>query len=72
MLTKIEANRIRGLVARKVRCERALWALNSDNANGVDFGDAYRQQVIANLKAADEALFGLIRQVTGPESGLPE
>lgn len=64
MLTKTQANRIRGLVARKVRCEQALWALHSDNANGLDFGEAYRQQVMANLKAADEALFGLIRETT--------
>lgn len=67
MLTKTQANRIRGLVARKVRCEMALWALNSDNANGIDFGDSYRTQVMANLKRADQALFGLLREVTGQE-----
>jgi len=67
MITKTDANRLRGLIARKVRCEVALWALNSDNANGVDFGDQYRAGVLSDLKRADESLFGLIRELTEKE-----
>ena len=64
MLTRIQANRIRGLIARKVRCETALWALNSDNANGVDFGDAYRDMIIRNLDSANKTLFDFLRELT--------
>jgi hypothetical protein len=65
MLTKTEANRLRGLIARKVRCERALWALNCDTRRGCNF-EHLRAGVLSDLKAADTALFGLLRKVTEP------
>lgn len=60
MLTKTEANRLRGLISRKVSRERALWALNTDTRNGCDF-EHLRAGVLADLKEADEALWGELR-----------
>ncbi|MCX7283948.1 MAG: hypothetical protein NTX28_07865 [Novosphingobium sp.] len=63
MLTMKDANKLRGPIGRKVRCEMALWALNSDTRRGCNF-EHLRAGVMADLKAADEALFAFIRGVT--------
>lgn len=63
MLTKKEANKLRGLISHKMRRTIALWALNSDTRNGCDF-EHLRAGVMADMKAADEALFGAIREHT--------
>lgn len=67
MLTKKEANKLRGLICRKVRCEMALWALNSDTRRGCSF-EYLRGGVMSDLKAADEALFGAVREQTVPDT----
>jgi hypothetical protein len=66
MLTKKEANKLRGLIARKSRCDMALWALNSDTRRGCNF-EHLRAGVMVDKKAADEALYGAIRKNTAPE-----
>lgn len=64
MITKTEANRLRGLIAHQSQRQRALWALNSDNRNGVDFGPAYRKKVMDDLESATEKLNAHIRKLT--------
>lgn len=63
MLTKQQANKLRGLVSHKVRRDRALWALNSDTMRGCNF-EHLRAGILADKKAADEALFAFIRRHT--------
>lgn len=64
MITKTQANRLRGLIAHQSQCQRALWALNSDNRNGVDFGTAYRKKVMGDLEHATDKLNAHIRTLT--------
>jgi hypothetical protein len=66
MLTKKEANKLRGLISRKVSRDRALWALNSDTGRGCNF-EHLRAGVMADLEKADEALYGAIREQTVPD-----